>query len=285
MSYKLYFLLDRAKTIVPGDLLDYMLEDSLFSYQVTNDNDVVVTYKDNNIVFEATIYLKTKSVLPNLHLLDPKYKNINISLELEPLIPRFKLNLFLDKLENICKKFDLCIYTEFFQDVQAFKKDDILYTYDMYKDAYKVKYPEEVKDLYKVDKIKLSDYLLYVNEFSRVKKLFLETGIIVPEILFNVDEGSKQVKTTIEWDGSSNILIPPFIDYILYNNNGNKEHILASEFSAVLKKYMANVPGFIPGTKAITEKKLKKIQKVISKTRFSPVPRKAKYILQTSLID
>lgn len=285
MSYVLYFLLDREKSIVPKDFLDFALKDPFFSFSLTESNDVKLTYKDNNIIFETNIYLRTKSIIPNLHLLNPKYKNINISLELSPLLPRFKVNLFLEKFNSIAKNFDLYMYSEFLNDVEAFKKDDVLYTYDMYKKAYVVKYPEETKDLHFVDRMYLDDYLTYEKEYERVRKLYLENEIEVPKIIYYLDEGVNQIKTAIAWDGEAKVLIPPFVDYIVYGKDNDKKIYMAKEFNAYLGKFMTNITGFMPGTKVIVAKKIAKCKKVISKAKFTMILKKFKVVNQTSLID
>ena len=91
-----------------------------------------------------------------------------------------------------------------------------MYAYSTLKKAYMEKNNEEFVKFYKVDKMKLTDFLTYENEYIHAIKHYSNIGITVPKLLYYVDEISGNVSATIEWDGMTNILIPPFIDYIYY---------------------------------------------------------------------
>ena len=121
MNFKLYFLLDRTKSIMPKDFIDMALTYPEFSFEVIDDKDVVLNYNDNNIIFEAKIYMKEKSIIPNIHMLNPQYKNINMHIELPLTYPDYKFSLFVDKITLLAKKFDLYVYAECFEDVIPFK--------------------------------------------------------------------------------------------------------------------------------------------------------------------
>ena len=82
-----------------------------------------------------------------------------------------------------------------------------------------------------------------------------------------------------------NILVPPFVDFISYKFNNESKLVLAKEFNDCLKRYMDNIQSFLPGTKLISEKKMVKCQKAMSKYRFTMLLRKFKVVSQTTLID
>ena len=285
MNFKMYFLLDRTKSIMPKDFIDMALTIPEFSFEVIDNNDVCLKYNDRNIIFNAIIYIKAKSIIPNIHLLNPQYKNINMHIELPLTYPNYKFSLFIDKITLMAKKFDLYIYTECFTDVSAFKKDDIIYAYNTTKHAYMEKCPEEYVKFFKVDSLKLSDFLMYENEYNHAVKHYQNSGIAVPKLLYYVDELNGNVNTAIEWNGSTNLLIPPFVDYIYYRCENDSMIILAKEFTTQLKRYIDNIQSFLPGTKVISEKKLIKCQKAIKKARFTMILKKFKVVSQTVLID
>ena len=285
MNFKMYFLLDRTKSIMPKEFIDEALKTSEFSFEVIDNNDVVLNYHDKNIIFDAQIYLKAKSIIPNIHLLNPQYKNINMHLEIGLAYPSYKVGLFIDRISNLCKQFNLSIYSECFEDVIPFKKDDVLYAYTTTKKAYMEKNPEEYSKFYKVDKLKLDDYLTYENEYEHAKKHYSSMGITVPNLLYYIDELNDNVSAAVEWNGLTNLLIPPFIEYIYYKSDSENRLILAKEFNQFLKKYMDNLQSFLPGSKVISEKKIVKCQKAIKKAKFTRILKKFKVVGQTSLID
>lgn len=285
MNFKLYLLLDRTKSIMPKDFIDMALTNPEFSFEVIDDKDVVLNYNDKNIIFEAKIYIKEKSIIPNIHMLNAQYKNINMHIELPLTYPNYKFSLFIDKLTLLAKQFDLYIYTECFSDVSPFRKDDIIYAYNTTKHAYMEKAPEEYVKFFKVDSLKLSDFLMYENEYNHAVKHYQNSGITVPKLLYYVDELNGNVNTAIEWNGANNLLIPPFVDYIYYRCENESMIILAKEFSTQLKRYIDNIQSFLPGTKVISEKKLIKCQKAIKKARFTMILKKFKVVSQTVLID
>ena len=285
MNFKLYFLLDRTKSIMPKDFIDMALTNPEFSFEVIDSNDVCLNYNDRNIIFDAKIYLKAKSIIPNIHLLDPKYKNINMHVEFPFTYPSFKVALFIDKITLLAKQFNLSIYNEYFDNVVPFKKDTILSAYQELKKAYVEKNSEEFVKFYKVDKMKLTDYLTYENEYEHAVKHYSSSGITVPKLLYYVDELTSKVNIVVEWDGTTNLLIPPFIDYVVYKNNGDNKVIVAKEFNDCLKRYMDNIQSFLPGTKLISEKKIIKCQKAMNKYKFTMILKKFKIVSQTTLID
>ncbi len=285
MNFKMYFLLDRTKSIMPKDFIDMALTYPEFSFEVIDEKDVLLKYNDNNIIFEAGIYIKEKSIIPNIHLLNAQYKNINMHIELPLTYPDYKFSLFVDKITLLAKKFDLYVYAECFDDVIPFKKDDIIYAYSTIKHLYMEKFPDEFVKFYKMDKIRLTDYLMYENEFNHAVKHYANSGITVPKLFYYIDELTVEVSSTIEWDGTTNILVPPFIDYVHYKSDSENMLILAKEFNLTLKKFMDNIQSFLPGTKVISEKKLVKCQKALKKARFTMIPKKFKVVSQTTLID
>ena len=285
MNFKLYLLLDRTKSIMPKDFIDMALTNPEFSFELIDDKDVVLNYNDKNMIFEAKIYIKEKSIIPNIHMLNAQYKNINMHIELPLTYPNYKFSLFIDKITLMAKKFDLFIYTECFSDVSAFKKDDIIYAYNTTKHAYMEKYPDVFLNYYKVDSLKLSDFLMYENEYNHAVKHYQNSGITVPKLLYYVDELTGNVSTAIEWNGVTNLLIPPFIDYIYYKTNDDSMIVLAKEFTTQLKKHIDNIQSFLPGTKVISEKKLIKCQKTLKKARFTLIRKNFKVVSQTVLID
>ena len=285
MNFKLYFLLDRTKSIMPKDFIDMALTIPGFSFEVIDDNDVCLKYSDRNIIFEASIYLKAKSIIPNIHLLNPQFKNINMHMELPFTYPNYKLGLFIDKITLLLKQFNIAIYSECFDDVEPFKKDSIIAAYSSLKKAYREKNSEEFTQFYRVEQIRLNDFLMYENEYEHAYKHYMPSGITVPKLLYYVDEQTSKVNSVIEWDGVKNILVPPFVDFVLYKCNNDSKLVLAKEFNDCLKKYMDNIQSFLPGTKLISEKKIVKCQKAINKYKFTMLLRKFKVVGQTSLID
>ncbi len=285
MNFKMYFLLDRTKSIMPKDFIDMALTIPEFSFEVIDNNDVCLKYNDRNIIFNAIIYIKAKSIIPNIHLLNPQYKNINMHIELPFTYPNYKVGLFIDKITLLLKQFNIVIYSEFFDNVVPFKKDSIVAAYSELKKVYMEKNSEEFVKFYKVDKMKLTDYLTYENEYEHAVKHYNISGITVPKLLYYVDEQTTKVNSVVEWDGLTNLLIPPFIDYVLYKTENESKLVLAKEFNECLKKYMDNIQSFLPGTKLISEKKLVKCQKAMNKYRFTMLIKKFKVVGQTTLID
>lgn len=284
MNFKLYFFKNRSSAIDFEKVIEMLLSNPECSME-TEENQVKIAYNDKNLINTACFYFKKKSIVPNIYKIDAKYANINFHLEIPPLLPSYKVNSLLSKVTVLARTFGLFMYSELFENVLAFKQETVLIAYNVYKEAYKTKFPEEIKALTLVDKKKLDLFLTFEAEYEKLTKYYKEENIVIPKIQYMLDEMNNSLFTAIEWNEETKTIFPSFIDYVIYKTPTDSKIILAKEVINLLDRYISDLPGFMQGTKVINPKSEKKCKKLMKKGKFSFVVRKFKSTNQTQLID
>lgn len=284
MNFKIYFFKDRANAIDFEKVIELLLNYKECSME-TDDNQVKIKYNDEQLSNTACFFFKKKSIVPNIHKLNAKYANINFHLEIPPLLPDFKVNSFLSKVTVLARTFSLFMYSELFENVLAYKPETILIAYGVYKEAYKVKFPEEMQGLKEVEKEKLKLYLTYEAEYEKLIKYYSGENIAIPRVQYMVDEIKNTLFTAIEWKEEERTIFPPFVDYVVYINNAGQKMFCAKEVISAVDKCICDLPGFMQGTKVTNKKTIKKCKKLMKKYRFSLIVKKYKLVKQTDLID
>ena len=99
--------------------------------------DRIFTYHHPILKFSADFVLSSKSAIPHLERLNPRYYDVNFRVEFNILLPTYSVEIILDIAEEIAHMFKFCVYNESYEDVTPFRKSMLAKTFELWKGAYK----------------------------------------------------------------------------------------------------------------------------------------------------
>lgn len=283
MKFQIFFFKENTRSLDTPALVDFLLEDENMSL-VTTDDQVSINYSNSLVGLDYSLIFTKTSRVPDIARLSPKYLDLDFFVEYDMLLPLFKVNMISSVIEKICSRFNLLIYNYLFEDVTSFTRDIIKTGYDRARRLYKEKYPSEYQGLVFVTKSKLDAYYKYVldakatNEYYNNKYLFLDAYFGL-----NVEKGEMCLISNFRLDCS--LIIPPGVDVIELELNGNKFYYDFKEVEVLIKKYIKEFPGFVGNTKMIDENHIKKVKKILSKMKVKPIMERISLVEQERLID
>lgn len=284
--YHLHFFKIKSREINKVQLIDFLEENEKIFIEETNEFDETVTVKIEkpNLGLQFDFVFTKKSSLQDLTTIDPKYLEINVHVKIPILTADYNAKAVFNLVRKICNRFDIFVYNEFFTDVQSFNFDTVFAAFKLMKQNYVAKYPNQMKDKIALSNDQLTDVLHYLEEQDSLANHYNGEGIILPNYFFLVDN-RKIPYIAFEWREMESVVFPPKVDVIYYHYGNNVKIISYTEVIERIGKYLNEVPGFLPGTKVVNPRYVKKIHKLIRKTRFSPFTNEFKQVDITNLID
>jgi hypothetical protein len=123
-----------------------------------------------------------------------------------------------------------------------------------------------------------------VDEQYDLHRYYKELDIYVPNYFVVLDEDQK-VHFSIEWRDNTVTLFPPHIDYVYFRSGLEQKIIPFHEIMAKIDKMTTGVPGFLQNTKVVEPKHLKKVMKIIKKSKFTPINASLVHIELDQVID
>ncbi len=227
-----------------------------------------ILYRHPVLQTKADFVISRKSTVSNIHMLDPQFLDVNFRLEIPLFTPNFSASFIFEIVKELANEFSFAVYNILFENVLQFKMEVIKHVFALTKQQYKEKYGYQLENVYYYPETKLNACLKYINEQYDLHRYYNEQKIYVPNYLLAVDEEGK-VFFNIDWQEGKPTVFPPHLDYIYYRSGLNTKIISYDEVIAKIEKFTQNVPGFIENTKVIDTKMVKKVVKVLRKTKFS----------------
>lgn len=283
MKYEIFFFKENTRIFDAEALVAFLLEDENMK-MVDKGDQVSIIYKNDLIGLNYSLHFTKVSRVPDLARISPKYLDLDFYIDIDILLPMVKLNVMINLIEKICNHFDFLIYNVLFEGVTHYSRDIITKTYDIVRRGYAEKYQQEYNSLNFINKSKLDGYYRYVldakatNEYYNNKYLFLGA-------YFSKNYTTNEVFVVCDLQLESAIIIPPFIDFIVFERNGVKTLFKANEVINFLGKFVKDFPGFPGNAKMIEEKKIKKIKKLLNKKKLVPIDERIDKVNEGSLID
>ena len=280
--FNVHFFKERTRKIDMQHLLSYF--EVLEGTTVKLDSaEMIIDYKMPRLGYMARFLITKKSKVPNISRLSPKYLDLNFHLELPLLTPDFPTKKLFEIVKDIANTFELCIYSEMFDDVLPFKMELLMKAFTLAKEAFINKNPSLMREYNVLDKQILSNILRYNDEMLSLQLYYKDENTYVPNYLVLKDEYG-QMHLAFEWKILAATVFPPNSEYIFYNNETNIKIVSIKETIVALDKLLLDVPGFISNTK-VTGPKLKKIHKIMKKNKFSKIENRFHQVAITTLID
>ncbi|MCD4826205.1 MAG: hypothetical protein K8Q99_00325 [Acholeplasmataceae bacterium] len=268
-EFHIHFFKEKSRKIDLEVLISFFEDIKGFIVEMDNDS-VRFLYTHPRLGQKARFVITPKSQVPDIYRLSPKFLDLNFHLEMDLLSPNYIANILFDLVKQICDRFNFHIYNEMFEDVLPYKAEVVQKVYHMLKQAYIDKNPVILSNYFILKNEKLNAIYRYLDEMYELQKYYQEMETYVPSYHFLKTE-SKKLVLGIEFKEHTLSVFPPEIDYVFYRSKDDIKVYQASQVLETIDAYVQDVPGFIKGTKVIPKKNLKKVHKLMKKTKFDLV--------------
>ena len=253
------------------EIIEYLEQKGIF--RITSADDKAIIYYDHpRLPYSARIVMTKGSILTNLYRLNPKYRDAKIHLEIDVNIPNYVAKEFLEIAVMLSDRFSFKTYNEFLEDVGRFNLDLYLSVFDTFKEAYLDKNPAFSERFIKIGESKMNAILKYLDEKPNLERFFRDNYCAVPKYHFLKTEDHK-IKLAINWVENTATIFPPFIDYIYYRCGELIYLYDAGSLFDVIEGYLENVPGFIKEARLVSLNNIKKVTKLVKKSKLIPLVR------------
>ena len=283
MLFKFYYLKEGTRVFDRTELLTFFQANANVTME-KKGTDRIFTYHHPILKFSADFVLSSKSAIPHLERLNPRYYDVNFRVEFNILLPTYSVEIILDIAEEIAHMFKFCVYNESYEDVTPFRKSMLAKTFELWKGAYKNKNEDEVAMYSRIDSASLAQIYNYILRKAKLEVLLGRDKIQITDYFFLRTSKSRTAFICMEWDGYAPFLLPPGIDIFYYNDTKTTKYIAMAELIAKAEKLFKTIDGY--GTlKMVDVKGVSKLRKIILKCRFSPLTVELKPIDLSEILD
>ncbi len=269
MLFRYYFFKEGTRRYDVADLLSYFKANPYIDIENKNEAEIQVHYFNPTLNFKCDFVISSKSSVPNIERLDPRFVEVNLRVEFGVLLPTYDVDLILNICEDICKMFNFYVYNEVFEDVSPFKRGLMLKAFEVVKLAYKNRYPSEVANYYRLDKENLNKVYDYYLQSSIISDLLKVENVVVPKISFYAVDGKRKIYTAIEIDPVEPFVFPLFVDMVHIISADKDIFISSEELYNQTKKLFHPIDSSINNLYYTMPREIKKINKILNKHNFS----------------
>ena len=285
MLLRYYFFKEGTRLYDVADLISYFNANPYIDMVKKNESEKVAHYFNPTLDFACDFIIATKSSVPNIERLNPRYVEVNLKVEFNVLLPTYDVDVILNMCEDICKMFNFYVYNEVFEDVSPFGRSLMLKAFDIVKLAYKNKYPQDVANFYRLDKETLGKVYDYLQQSSIISDLLKVENVIVPKITFYAVDGKRKIYTAIEIDAAEPFVFPLFVDMVRIVNSEHDMFISSEELYAQTHKLFHPIESSISNLYYTMPREIKKINKILNKANFSPLILELKKVDFSKVLD
>lgn len=283
MDFQFYFLKEDNRVYDNTELIALLRSNPCISMEKRLE-DKIFTYRHPELNFDARFIMSSRSKIPHLERLSPKYFDINFMVEFNVLLPTYCVELILDIVEDICKTMKFYVYNQAFQDVNPFKRQMMIKAFDAWKKAYKDNHEDEIA---KYKYLSSQNYSLVLGYLAKRPELAVQldkSKYYVPEYDFLYTARSRACYVTISWDGYSQLVLPPAVDIFYYNDGKDQRFIPFTELISKTDKLFSPLDefGYI---RILDNKNVKKLKRFINKNKFSPLNAELKTTSIDNILD
>lgn len=283
MQFKFYFLKEGTRVFDRTELLTYFQANSNVTLEKNGENRDY-TYHHPILDFDAHFILSSKSAIPHLERLNPKFFDVNFRVEFDIKLPTYCVELILDMADEIAKMFKFSVYNESYEDVITFKKNVLVKTFDLWKNAYKNKNEEEIAGYSRIDSALLSQIYNYILRKPKLEVLLDRNKVQLSDYFFMRTDKSRSAFVCMAWDGENSFIIPPGIDILYYCDSKVKKYIAMQELSLKADKLFKIIDGY-SNIRMVDDKSVGKLKKIILKSKFAPLTVELKEIKLKDILD
>lgn len=283
MDFRFYFLKENDRIYDKADLYNFFQSNQNFSFDKKLD-DRIYTFHHPILNFEAKFVIATKSCVPHLERLNPKYFDVNFYVEFNILLPTYAVELILDIVEEIVRNYKFYIYNQAFEDVSPFRRAMMIKAFDAWKRAYKDKNEEEIAMYNRLDPQAISQVYGYLLRKPKLELLLDKNKVNITNYFFLHAERSRTAFVAVTWDGCSSFILPPAVDILYLDDGKNKKYFPMSEVLQKAEKLFRPMDGY--GIIQILDvKNCSKLHKILTKEKFAPLTAELKVLSLDKILD
>lgn len=282
--FNIHFFRLTHQVITPAQVIRYFKENYDNLKTVEDNESFSFVYENKKLNYEGFFTFTKKSVVPKIHELDPKYLSVNVHAKISLLVPNFSAESFFIEVRKFVNHFNLYVYNELFPQILPYRMEYLTNGFDSLKTTYFKKNPLMDRQYTILEKDKLDAILRYENDKEMLMKHYEPYDTIVPHYQFFKNENNPFL-IFVKWRELTSTVFPPHLDYVLYETEKQTKIISYDLLIKHLEKELDNVPGFIPGTKVILSKNVKKARRRIRKIKEASISANLVEVGLNELID
>lgn len=283
MDFRFYFLKEGTRIYEKSDLITFFQSNPNVTMEKRLDDRIFI-YHHPILNFKARFIMTSKSCIPHLERLNPKYFDVNFLVEFNILLPTYAVELILDIVEDLVKLFKFHIYNQAYEDVSPFRRSMMIKAFDAWKRAYKDNHEEEIAAYNRLDPQTISQVYGYLLRKAKLEILLDKNKVIISNYFFLHAERSRTAFVAISWDGYSPFILPPAVD-ILYLDDGKcTKYIPMSEILQKAEKLFRPIDGY-GIIQMMDVKNTKKFHKILTKDKFAPLTAELKVLSMDKILD
>ncbi len=287
MDFSYYFLKEGSSSYIKTELITYLVANPNIIPPDKNSKslDRVYTYKHPILGFEAYFVMSDRNVIPHLDRIPAQYFDIHFYVHFNVLLSNYAVELILDIIEDITKRFKFLTYNlSFSNDVIPFKRPVMIKAFDSWKKAYAARNPEIVSKYCYLDPLAYSSVLNYMQKQMRLELTLEDQKVKVSRYVFYKTEKSRTAFVAIEWDGESAFVLPPAVDILVLKDGKNNKFISLVEIMNKAKKLFTIIDGY-GDISLVDSTNVKKLYKVLTKEKFAPLSVKLEILDLKNILD
>lgn len=244
-------------------LLEYF--ENLPNFKIYYVSDYVeIAYSDIEFSFKYRYLITKQSRVTKIYELSPMYTNINFMLEMPIMIPSFLAKEILTITQKLCKIFDLDIYHDSFEDVQAFNLVDVLVLFEEIRSTHIADHGLQGKITYYNERLNIiCKYQRSVESLREHYENTVDVNYCVPIVA--PEAGIQGISYT--WKFQRPSVFPPFADYIFVETESEKLLVKREDFYRIISKYFTEIKTYLPDLYVIKGKQTRKVKRELKKLR------------------
>ena len=283
MDFRFYFLKEGTRIYEKSDLITYFQSNPNIVMEKRLDDRIFI-YHHPILNFEAKFIMMSKSCIPHLERLNPKYFDVNFLVEFNILLPTYSVELILDMVEEIVKLFKFHVYNQAFEDVSPFRRAMMIKAFDAWKRAYKDQHEEEIATYNRLDPQTISQVYGYLLRKAKLEILLDKNKVTISNYFFLHAERSWTAFVVISYDGCTPFILPPAVDILFLDDGKNRKYIPMSEILQKTEKLFRPIDGY-GVIQMLDIKNTKKLHKVLTKDKFAPLTAELKILSMDKILD
>lgn len=252
----------------------------------SNDEVVEINFEYPEFNFNYQYLITKRTRVSSMYRLNSQYVNINLLVEIPPILPQYLIKLVLVNIADLCNKFNLSIYHDGIDNIAEFNMYDLLGSLIKERDDYLEKHPEIKK--YYISGDRLNQIFKYQAKLDELPQL-IKADVIASPYIPMVNELSNQVELSINYPVGQPFIFPQHLTYVQIEEEENLISLIKADvFFKYTEKFMYEVKDSTCDVKLlyVNEKGSLKIKKLLRKLRkFMISSSNFKHIEMTELIE
>ncbi len=285
MKFKFYFFKENTRNFDRADLLEYLNETKYITLDMeTREAEKIAYYINDDISLNAEVIISNKSAISSSRV-SSSYLDVNIRVEIDLLYPVYKFGKILNIVETMCKRYDLVIYTEAFNDATPFDRALCIKAYQFFKSQYKNQHPEEFMQYSKMESNVLEHVYQFIEQKEYLKEKYKDSNAEPVEFEFYRKSGSRNTFVAAKWDSLNPFIIPQDTQLFIYDDGIIRKVMKFQDIQNNFNKYFDILDAGLFTIYMLEPSAVKKVRKAITKGKYPEVQQALKSVELKNILD